>query len=240
MAVAFDAASSGQGTGVTSLTVSHTCSGSDRLLTVGASVSAGSPPTISGVTYNSVAMTAMSGPTLFITFGRYSSWRLIAPATGANNIVASFGGTADEAAVGGISFTGAHQTTPLGTVAEAEGTSTAPSVNAVSAADEIVVDHVYAFNSATAGAFSYAPGAGQTERYDVNVSDNFGGAAGSTETGAASTTMSHTITTAGIVTSWRTSAVGVKPAAAAATDNQEWLTRSADRANQRQSSMVPY
>lgn len=214
MAVAFDAASSGQATSATSLTIAHTCTGSNLLLTAGGHVSAGSPPTISGVTYNSVAMTAMSGPTLYATFGRYSSWRLVAPATGANNIVMSLGGTGDELVLGGISFTGVDQTTPLGTVAAAQGTSTAATVDASSAADEIVVDHCHAFNNNASGAFSFAPGAGQTERYDVNVSDNFAGACGSTETGAATTTMSQTITTAGSVTEWRTSAVGVKPVAA--------------------------
>jgi hypothetical protein len=61
------------------------------------------------------------------------------PATGANNLVVSWD-TAAQAAAGGTPFSGAHQTTPLGTAITASGTSTAPAVNSIgSATDEIVI-----------------------------------------------------------------------------------------------------
>ncbi len=54
--VTFDAASSGSVFAGTTITFSHTCSGSDRVLNVGASNN--NPGTaVTGVTYNGVALT---------------------------------------------------------------------------------------------------------------------------------------------------------------------------------------
>lgn len=108
MALALDA-SSGHRTTTTanSLTWAHTNTGSNRILVVGAFTDSGADD-ITGVTYNAVTMTQVGkrqGPTGQWTYLYY----LIAPATGANNIVASFTGTADLAGFG-ISFTGAKQT----------------------------------------------------------------------------------------------------------------------------------
>jgi hypothetical protein len=111
MAIAFDAATDG-GFGGPPLTFSHTCTGSDRLLFVGFVWDPG-PDDVVSVTYNSVAMTLVAK---ILTGGlnRYL-YRLIAPATGANNVVITttgghtiFGGAA--------SYTGADQTSqPAGT-----------------------------------------------------------------------------------------------------------------------------
>ena len=84
MAIAFDnsTASLEFGAGSTSGTLSYTCSGTNRYLIV---VICQSGISVSGITYNGVAMTQLltSGGT------RTSMWGLANPSTGANNIIAS-------------------------------------------------------------------------------------------------------------------------------------------------------
>lgn len=98
-----------------SMTWSHTCSGSDRLLhvSVGARHSGGTNNVVSGVTYNGVALTLVRGDEA--NFGTFATsvWRLVAPATGANDIVVTFTGSIDTSGQAvGVSLTGVHQTTP--------------------------------------------------------------------------------------------------------------------------------
>lgn len=112
MAIAFDATTD-PGTHVgagSSQTVAFTCTGTNRYLLV-AVVLQGSQ-TCTGVTYNGVAMTQIqsistaaiaAGETCYI-FG------LANPASGANNILASYSGAATNL-VGASSFTGVKQTT---------------------------------------------------------------------------------------------------------------------------------
>ncbi len=86
MSIAFDAATDGGVVNTaTSLTFAHTCSGSNRMLFV--SVVAGNTPnTITGVTYNGVAMTkidsVINGTDRYVYL-----WYLIAPGAGAFNVV---------------------------------------------------------------------------------------------------------------------------------------------------------
>lgn len=107
--IAFDAFTNG---GVidpgTSLTWSHTCTGSNLVLVVGGLQSTNTDK-VSGITYNTVAMTkaqfigTSSGP------ARGSQlYTLTAPATGAHNVVASFSSTTF--AGSSTSYTGCAQT----------------------------------------------------------------------------------------------------------------------------------
>lgn len=124
MAIALDAFTDIQTTTGTSLTFSHTCGGSDRLLNVLPIVASGA--TASGVTYNSVAMTA-GGTTMTDESSRtYTFWYLVAPATGANNVVISV--TASVFIRGTCaSYTGVDQTTPInGSLGKIENTATSP------------------------------------------------------------------------------------------------------------------
>ena len=104
--VTFDAESSGQGTSTT-VTISHTCTGSDLCLIVGVSVDNAVP---TGVTYNSVAMTKIDDQDA--SAGNASLWQLVGPATGANDIVVTVA-SSDEIVAGGQSFTNVHQTVPI-------------------------------------------------------------------------------------------------------------------------------
>lgn len=205
--VAFDAASTSSYTGGTSFSWSHTCTGSDRCLIVGISSggAGGGAATITGVTYNGVSMTSIGS--VSVGAARVWQYQLIAPATGANTIAVTLnGGVNAEWNAGGVSFTNVNQTTAVGTPATANGTDATPTVNVSSAATEIVIDTIsWSLASWDLGTV----GAGQTQRWNSNVGggDTFG--AGSTETGAATTTMSWTLDAA--ADNWVSIAVAVKP-----------------------------
>jgi len=96
MAIAFNAATDGGNNGgsTNSLTFAHTCgAGADRLLVVGvAGDSAGGFDDITGVTYNGVAMTLAKkelADSASSTTRHAYQYFLVAPATGANNVVVS-------------------------------------------------------------------------------------------------------------------------------------------------------
>ena len=106
MAIAFDAVSHTWGNTVTSLTIAHTCTGSNLVLVV---FSLGySNQTTTGITYNGVSLTKIVAykPSIADTFEQ-SVWYLLNPATGANNIIASYSGSGG-AWVGGLSYTGCN------------------------------------------------------------------------------------------------------------------------------------
>ena len=200
MAVAFDAASSAAGAGDVPLTFSHTCSGSDRVLLVWVGVREGAPPTVTSITYNGVNLTRVGGDS---NDPLIDLWRLIAPATGANNVVITL--SANVAVFTGIaiSFTGAHQTTPLGTaVFEFAGDQ---SIAVSSATDELVCDALFVANDGTA-----TVGAGQTERINATGGEGLRRCC-STEPGATTVTMSWT----GVAETATQGGVSVKPAAEA-------------------------
>ena len=205
MALAVDAISTVSGSGVGPFSWLHTCTGSDRLLIVGIA-HYDSVDSVSGVTYNGDAMTAVpSGAT---NNGEYyiTLYYLIAPDTGSNTISVSVTGNVFDFGGAGISITGAHQATPLGTAATATGTSTAPSVNVTSASGELVVDALAIVHGGT-----LSVGSGQTSRWNAPTANAFVKHAGSTEAGAATTTMSWSNSTS---QAWAIAAVPVKPAAA--------------------------
>lgn len=148
MAIAFDASSQGTaGNPVTSITWSHTCA-SGAVLVVQAG--SGATNTISGVTYNGVAMTAVDSYTDTTNALKNTSWILLNPASGANNIVvsASLGLILGE----GQSYTGASTTANPSTFAHAVGlTAGLPSVSVTNTTGGALVGFGYKSNSATNG-----------------------------------------------------------------------------------------
>lgn len=211
MALAFDAASSFNETTVDGTsTWNHTCSGSDRCLIVGVSHFSGAPRTISSVTYNGVAMTSLGKNDGNSGVASVELFKLVAPATGSNAILVTFSAAALMIG-GGVSFTGADQTTPTGSAVSANdggGTASPATVNVSSAADEIVVDTVIVTDGAAA--VTVTVGGGQDQRWNLTESAAVMGG-GSTEVGSATTTMSWTWTGA---QAWSIIAVAVKPASA--------------------------
>lgn len=217
MPIAYDAASSGADTGTNTpdntITISHNCSGSDRLLIVGVGIKTDANQTISSVTFDGSPMTLVPGSTATNGTNVLSAlYYLIAPPTGAKNIViTTSAGTFITA--GGISFTGADQTAPLGTANTATGESLSASVNVSSSASEIVAD-VVSGNSPFGDPFSFT--SGKTMRWTANASGVAQGrnkGQGSTSVGAATTTMSYT---ASDTASWAISAVPLKEVQAGA------------------------
>lgn len=215
MALAFDAASGAKTDTASSLTFSHTCSGSDRLLIV-TTGALGFPPVAAptGVTYNGVAMTQIWTEDYLEVFAleiRSEAWYLVAPATGANNVVATWALGAEHCA-SSVSFTGSDQSSPLGTPATAQGASAPATVDAGSSAGDIVID------GARIGQPTITVGAGQTSRNEQeNI--NFSSAGGSsTEPGGGTITMSWTMGAGGYGDKWAMGAVAVKPVAAAGGD----------------------
>lgn len=110
MAIAFDAVgpTNAWTGGATSLTFSHTCTGDNRLLLVGF-LTNNSTDVITGVTYNSVAMTRLKEQDHGDGYRNYV-YGLIAPATGANNVVISASSSSVIYAVS-ASYTGVSQST---------------------------------------------------------------------------------------------------------------------------------
>lgn len=190
MAIAFDAATSfnGGASQVSSVTFAHTVgSGANRILVVGVALRNGTGQSVTGVTYNGVAMTS-AGVAINGTTVRTSLWTLVNPASGTHDVVVSMSAAAVVAG-GAHSYTGVDQTTPIGTAATATGNSNAPSVNVSSATDQLVVDSGGHSNSTSNGTV----GSGQTQSYH----DKSTGAAtsnvvayGSREAGAPTVTMS--------------------------------------------------
>lgn len=146
MAIAFDAFSSGNGTG-SSLSVSHTTTGSDRALVVCiANLDNNADPVSGNVTYNGVAMTKIAETTIGVS--RWAGlFLLIAPNTGANNIAATLAGTANWSVVS-TSYTGVEQTgQPEDFNTNSDGTNgTTFSINNTSITDEAW--HVGCFQTA--------------------------------------------------------------------------------------------
>ena len=192
--VDFDAASSGQVDNASTITLSHTvgATGQYRLLIVNVSAFDGTDRIPTGVTYDGVAMVKVADQTQGSNAA--SMWYLVAPSTGADDIVATFAGTVDSINMGGISFTGVDQTTPLGTAAKAASAgSDAPTVTVTTVARDMVVDSL-AQGDESSNTATNAAGTYQTERHDVGQSTNHAGGAGSTEVATGtSTTMSWTL-----------------------------------------------
>jgi hypothetical protein len=145
--IAFDAQTLG-GFGTT--TFSHTTSGIDRALWVTVSRQGG---TLSGVTFNGVAMTMLT-EVLESGSGRHISlWYLAAPATGANNVVISISGHTFVQAIA-VSYTGAKQTGIPDASASNTGTGTTQTGTVTTVAAGCWMVFVVILNGAAAAAGS--------------------------------------------------------------------------------------
>lgn len=154
-AAAFDAASASAGSlTASSQTWSHTTAGSERALLVTCGWE-GAAITLSSVTYNAVSLGAAKWHLLETNLGvgHSAGYVLVAPATGANNIVATFSGATTGVACVAQSWTGIDQTTPnrIAATAQANGDADLPASVTVSNAvpGDIVVDGVWITNNPT-------------------------------------------------------------------------------------------
>lgn len=182
MAIALDTATAVQHSGNTAFNTSHTVSGSDRVLLVAVSSSLA----LSGITYNSVALSSLITVNQTYLVNWYTSiWFLVAPATGTNTLTVTPGAGAPHIQDIIISsWTGVDQSTPYGTLVSTnqENQSNASiSVVASSASGEMVVDAVSVYNK------TLTQGGSQTVL--GSIIQDYPGIGSSYQAGAASTTM---------------------------------------------------
>jgi pectate lyase len=188
-AIAFDAVGSTSATNAATVTWSHTV-GTANILVVGLATEDTSTTTlnVSAITYNGVALTAVSGSTATAgtsTFDRSQLFYLLNPPAGVHTVSVTFGGAVNNVAAGSISLSGvAGAPATAGSNSAASGTAISASVNA-SAANSWLVDVV----CSGASNATFTPGTGQTVRWSKPVAGD--GGAGSTKpltaTGTAST-----------------------------------------------------
>lgn len=186
MALTVDATSTSNGASVSSLTWSHTCTGSDLVLVVTVGVFGGQ--TVTGVTYNGVALTQV-GTDIQGSYNLSDIWKLTSPATGANNIVVSLSGTADAIRAGGISFAGASGT--VDGFASSKGAAAGSTVNASVNVTSKTSNKVVGICLSQLNTSNFTIGAGQSSIFEIE-----GGVrpcASSYEDGAVTTAFGYTI-----------------------------------------------
>jgi len=198
--------STGSTTG-SSLTISHTTSGTERLMLVGVTINQGAHEKVASVTWNGTNLSFV-GQKHGHPDVRVEIWSLLAPETGTHNVVVTFDKNLQHSGSAGVlTFTNVDQTTPLGTFAKEKGSGAGPlTVDVPSAPDELV----FAVGASEDGALTV--GAGQTQRWNITSgsSPETHHSAGSTEDGAASVTMSWTLGSSADY--WAIGAVPIKPA----------------------------
>ncbi len=210
MAILFDASNSTQGTNVTNLTTpAWTCAGSDRFLLAAMTWGASAAQAYSEMRWGGAGGTLLTqvGTSLSDGWNHTAVARLIAPATGSNTLYGAVNSQVDQMAIGGATWTGVHQTTPLGSPVTNTGVSGTATVDISSASGEVVVDAV-----ATDANVSITKDASQTIIWEQEAIANDTSDGQSYEAGAATVTMSWALSES---TGWVIMAVAIKPAAGA-------------------------
>lgn len=138
----------GSSGGATSFAVSITVSsGSDRVM-LAALVYYGPALSISSVTYAGSGMTQVGSTLTDGSNWWLSLWRLVAPAVGTADLVATLSGSG-AISLAGAAFSGVDQTTPLRTHATNTGTSTSASVAPTSSVNDVVFAAMSEYNGGT-------------------------------------------------------------------------------------------
>lgn len=164
MAIAFDAASGNQVNPGSSLTTSHTCTGSNLVLVVFCVTNSGAD-SITGVTYNGTSLTRI---TIFDTAqGPWYAYYLVNPATGTHNLVVNSDRGTNVLTYAGASYTGCLQTSA---VINAFASGTTSSSSSFTQAVTSTVDNCWVtlgfmdnFSSSSGG---YTAGSNTTLRYN--------------------------------------------------------------------------
>ena len=199
MAIAFDSASSA-GAGTTSITVSHTCTGSNLVLFAGVKIYNGANPgdKLSTVTYNGVSMTqltkiAQNSGTEFYLYG------LLSPSTGANNLIATPVSSVTEIDIFGISYTGVLQSGLPDAINSANSPTSPNTISVTTVKDNCWLVGYFCSDNGSA----VAAGTGTTQRANITyagMSCDSNGA--KTPAGSYSLQATGTTTTTGIVASF--------------------------------------
>lgn len=137
-AVAIDATSSVHDNNPTSLTVSHTTSGSDRLMLVGVSLWNEDYESVSSVSYGGTSLTRI-GFHQRSDDSRVEIWGLVAPPAVSASVSVNFSSRANSGAgFGVVTFTGVDQSSPYGSTVTNNGDSYSAGLNIPSIVDGMV------------------------------------------------------------------------------------------------------
>jgi prepilin-type N-terminal cleavage/methylation domain-containing protein len=208
--VSVDDTSSGSTDGGSSITISHTTSGTNLLMLVGVSFNNDNTETVTSVTYNGVALT-LKGTETNSDDARVEIWSLVAPDTGSHNVVITFSAAlAQEGVAGVMTFTGVDQTTPLGSFYSVQGDDTATASLDITSADG---EFVYGVIAAEYDALT--SDSGFDEQWNMSVDGtSTNGAGGTTNCGAATVPMSWSLVAeASPSNHWAIGGVSIKPTA---------------------------
>lgn len=214
MAIAIDnVGQSITGNSVSSVTITSFAvgAGANRLLVVGVSDFGSGGFVVTGVTFNSVALTKLDTNSQVIgaAIQWVELWYLKAPANVTANIVVTFGGIVEEIVVGADSWTGVDQSSTFGTVAKNfSSASTLPTVTVSSNATAIVHDVV------EGGDPNASLSATGTQRWQAANGAFASRGLGQSKAGAASVTMNWT--GASNMDHWTNLGVGINADAGAA------------------------
>jgi hypothetical protein len=186
------------GSAVSSNTIASVASSgcSNGLLTYTASYYAGTSPNtdnISSISWNSQALTKLDDNRQTVGSNVFNTefWYLKNPASATSNLVATFSGTLQEFISSASTYCLVDQTTPFGTVAKGQNSSTVTNltVAVTSSTSALVQDTIY-FDG---GVQPNVIPTGSLVSSAVNAVNNSGGAS-QVKLGAASTTMNWTVT----------------------------------------------
>ena len=167
MAVLLDAVAAGASGIGGSLSWTHTIANkSNRALLVHVALRpVGNDDSITGATFNGVAMTSLLSHSHASAGLVARAFYMLNPPVGAYTVQVNFIGTTRRKVANSSSYYNVNQTTPFPQTNTGEGTSTTPSVTvAGTTSGNLVVD-----TTACASSQTYTPGAGQTERIDQNT-----------------------------------------------------------------------
>lgn len=195
---------------------SWTIGGTNTFLVGGIASSAGSPVASTSMKWGGSGGTDLTqrGTTITVnSFSRAAVWTLTGPAVSTTTLYGSWGSNQDEHMIMGVSLNGVDPSTPLGTVAQASGSNSNPTVNVTTVADDMVVDFVFTFDNNFAG-LTLTVGAGQTSRQELEALGSVDSCGMSTEVATTTTTtMSWTCSSTSNM-NWGIFGVPCKPVAA--------------------------
>lgn len=205
------ASNSGYKTASSSYSWNHTCTGANLMLLVHISMLTSAGASVTGITYNGVAMSLIAAVSSGVGAIRIETWGLENPATGTNSIAVTLSASLDS--VGGAeSYTGVHQQAPTA------GSATATATN-VGAADATVSltpttdSDVKVVGAVATDDTAITVGAGQTAQHNVTGTSGSGAASDESQSESrASTTISWTDVAA--LKTWSISAVALRPVSA--------------------------
>jgi len=162
MDILLDASASSNTTSASSLTYSHTCTGSNRILFVGVFSGGPGPGSVpcTGVTYAGVAMTKIDSNAPQANWD-LSLWYLINPASGANNVIITLSGTTTTLYGDSVSYTGAKQSG----VPDSSNKNTATATS-VTQSTTTVANNCWVIGVSVTGASTIAASTGVTSRLD--------------------------------------------------------------------------